>query len=201
MGSRRSKRISSRVNECASGSNQFKNYKVETRSMSKCRSSINVKEESDISNVSNVSGKTVVNANTTNLPNSKNVFSVKNVTNVSEPNIIDLHANEVLSDSEFEHDWISISSEDVKEEISKMDLLSHSEFEDDWISISSDEDIGKDIDLETLATYESVFEEEGGPSLSENISLLTSISDLLTPFIDLESMKDTASSSTANVKN
>ena len=127
------------------------------------------------------------------------------------PNIIKLESDEVLSDSDFEHDWISISSGDVKEDVPKIDLLSHSEFEDDWISIKDDEEeeLAEDIqenenneinsisdveNLNTLATYESVFEEDGGPDISENISLLTSITDLVAPFLDLDAMNDTASS-------
>jgi hypothetical protein len=206
MATRRSERILKRENDIENNFSNSNNYCIKTRSKSKNERLKNGDGQSNVSNVSNVSSTPIVNANVTNVLNTHNVSNVPNL-----PNIIKLESDEVLSDSEFEHDWISISSGDVKEDVPKIDLLSHSEFEDDWISIKDDEEeeLAEDIqenenneinsisdveNLNTLATYESVFEEDGGPDISENISLLTSITDLVAPFLDLDAMNDTASS-------
>ena len=197
MATRRSERILKRENDIENNFSNLNNNGIKTRSKSKNERLKNGDRQSNVSNVSNVLSTSVVNSNVTNVLNTHNVSNVPNL-----PNIIKLESDEVLSDSEFEPDWISISSGD---------LMSHSEFEDDWISIKDDEEekLAEDIQetenkeinsisdvdiLNTLATYESVFEEDGGPAISENISLLTSISDLVAPFLDLDAMNDTASS-------
>lgn len=206
MDTRRSKRKLERENYIKNNFNNSTKYGIKTRYKSKHERVKNIQDQSNVSNVSNVSSTSIVNVNVTNVPNTNNVSNVPNL-----PNVIKLESDEVLSDPEFEHDWISISSGDVKDDVSNFDLLSHSEFEDDWISINDEEEeeLAEDIqenenkeihsisDVEisnTLATYESVFEEDGGPAISENISLLTSITDLLAPFLELDAMNDTASS-------